>query len=275
MLNWGFVISILAICFLMLTTNVSIYTELGIENKTLLELIICKGRSWIFSSGGIYWEEVFLNQPQRGVCDYITIVTAIPFLLMFFRENSNGALRNRIFCEGKKRFCLTRVCCGLLCGGLLVLLGEILFLGIVWYFFPSAQNFLDAEQMLFLFGEYTATKAILLHICKMFLYGSMASLFSIVLSAFTRDIYICLMIPFFVCWLLVILQEYLTSLLDLDYPDAKGTVWEILRWIRNYGRLDCVVNIELWQCFVVVVLFSVLASFIFTIRMGKRRDQGA
>lgn len=275
MCNWGFLLAGMAVCLLMLTSEISIYDTFGTESKTILEVIFFKGREWISSSGEICWEELFLHQPQRGLCDYITIVTSLPFLVMFFREHTSGALRNRIFMEGKKRFCLTRVFCGAICGGGIVLLGQILFLVIVRCFFPPAQVILEAEQIDLLLGNHTVAQAVLLQSGSMFLYGFGASLFSIVLSAFTRDFYICLMLPFLINWLLVILQSYLTSLLIVDYPDATGTVWTVLRWVQNYGRLDCLAYIELWQCGIVVAVLSVLAGFIFTRRMEKRRDQGA
>lgn len=268
-----FAILVLAVCLLMLTTEVHYYTLAGEEQKTILELIVFQGRSWLMENRPITVEELILQQPHRGLVDYIVILAALPFVNLFFKERASRVLRSRIQREGKIRFGLTRIFSGCIVGGLGVFLGAVLFLGIVSFFLPS--TICDSGTWTEIYGEGNIHVLLVEHLAKFFFYGCLASLPSAVLAAFTRDIYLCLMIPFFICWILTIFQSYLISLLDLEHPEEKGTIWNILRWIREYGRMESVMQISLLQCFFVCAGGICIASILFQARLLTRRDQGA
>lgn len=268
-----FPILVLAVCLLMLTTEVRYYTLAGEEQKTILELIVFQGRSWLMENSPITMEELILQQPQRGLVDYIVILAALPFVNLFFKERTSRVLRSRIQREGKIRFGLTRIFSGCIVGGFGVFLGAVLFWGIVSLFLPS--TIYASGTWTEIYGEGNIHLLLLEHLAKFFFYGCLASLPSAVLAAFTRDIYLCLMIPFAICWILTILQSYLTSLLDIEHPEEKGAIWNFLRWVREYGRMESVMQLPLRQCFLVCAGGICIASILFQVRLVTRRDQGA
>ncbi len=262
-----------AVCLLMLMTEVYYNGILGEEHKTLLELILFQGKSWIATNVSVSSVQMLLLQPQRGLADYIVILTALPFVELFFKERKSKVLRSRIQREGKVRFGITRMIAGVLVGGLCVEAGTLVFWCLISYYLP---NGMDASSLqLELYGSADIKEVILQQCLKLFLYGCIASLYSAILAAFTQDIYICLMVPFLFCWMLMILKSYLTDLLDLEYPNKKGIIWDILRWIKEYGRIERIMEFSLLHCFLITIVALFFSTAIFELRLLARRDQGA
>ena len=270
----SFWVLVLATCLLLLLTEVTYWDISGEEHTNVLQLIFVKGRDWIYESLDVSRQELFLSQPQRTFCDYIVVLTALPFVRLVFGERQSGMLRNRIYREGNTRFNLTRVVSGICMGGAVVFFGQLLFYLILCLFFPDMGQIYDKEAILAMYGQKNVTMLLIEQGSKIVLLGCIASCFSIILSAFTKDIYVCLMCPFLLCWLSTILQSYLSGVLYTEYAEEGGRIWGMLGWIQEHGTLQSIAWLPLMDTGIVCIVFVVLSCLIFTVRMSVRRDLG-
>ena len=264
------------VCILFLLTDINYY-ENGNECRTILELWLMKGTDWISVHIDTSWQEVFLNQPQSSITGYGIFIVSIPYVMSHYREKKSGMLRAKCFREGKVSFCLSRVLVGALSGGCCMLLGAALFMIIVRQIFPGVEQlaangtFWDAEHL----EAYNSILVMLEQMKNMFLYGMMMSVFCILLSTSTNDIFICLMLPFVLNWMSYILQAYLTSLVDIEYPDARGVGWNIIRWFRQYTTLSDAIWSPAGQGTFVVLGAVLISLLVHWWQMRRKVDFGA
>lgn len=266
------------VCMLMETYDISIY--MGTEQHTILDMILLQGKRWILENAGMSCEEVFMGQPGRQMMDFVTVLTSLPFLAQFCAERKNGVIRNCIFREGKIRYYVSRVFCGMVCGGLITGIGTLLYYGILHMYFPTVMSLGQEQVELFsvLYGSGKIEYLVLGRIVGFVLYGMVAALFGCVLAAFTRDIYVCLTVPFLIKWLLVIFSSYLYSYLYIDHTPSDDKIWKALEWWRNNGNLESMVSMSSegkWILAIgVVCAFFFVGLVIFVKRMNGRKDYG-
>lgn len=267
-----------AVCMLMEPYDLSI--SMGTERHTVLDMILLQGKSWILENAGMSCEEVFMGQPGRQMMDFVTVLTSLPFLVQFCAERKNGVIRNCIFREGKIRYYVSRMFCGMVCGGLVMGVGTLLYYGILHMYFPTVMSLGQEKAELFssLYGNGKIEYLILGQIAGFVLYGMVAALFGCVLAAFTKDIYICLTIPFLIKWLLVIFSSYLYSYLYIDHTPSEDRLWKTLEWWRNNGNLESMIRLSLegkWMLAMGVLgAFFFVGLAIFAKRMNGRKDYG-
>lgn len=267
-----------AVCMLMEPYDLSI--SMGTERHTVLDMILLQGKGWILENAGMSCEEVFMGQPGRQMMDFVTVLTSLPFLVQFCAERKNGVIRNCIFREGKIRYYVSRMFCGMVCGGLVMGFGTLLYYGILHMYFPTVMSLGQEKAELFssLYGNGKIEYLIFGQIAGFVLYGMVAALFGCVLAAFTKDIYICLTIPFLIKWLLVIFSSYLYSYLYIDHTPSEDRLWKTLEWWRNNGNLESMIRLSLegkWMLAMGVLgAFFFVGLVIFAKRMNGRKDYG-
>jgi hypothetical protein len=128
------------------------------------------------------------------------VLSVAAFIKNFNATRGDGFYRYEIFRVGKTKLLVVKFFGGVLSGGIALLLGYMLFGIIAFFLFPSFQSYEvspDLRQLLFLGNPP------LFIFCKLigvFLLGVMSTLPAILLSAFVRNIYVVLSLPYMVIY---------------------------------------------------------------------------
>lgn len=143
---------------------------------------------------------------------FTPILSAFPFVPTIINNRITQSARFTISRIGKRRYQVGNICTTFLCGGLGVALGYALFGIVVWLLFPSINAYSEQEVAIFLesltwekpawyadaFAKQQYLLPIIVQLGQMFLYSGCNSLLALLFSAFVKNPYIVLCMPFFI-----------------------------------------------------------------------------
>lgn len=268
-----FLLGLCSVPLLMLLENLEVFAN-GMEEKyTLLSILVFQGKDWIDSNVPECWEELMMQQPGMQLQNFVTVLAALPFLVQFCNERKSGNLRIHIFRVGKWRYYLAKIISGMLSGGMMIGGGYALFAWILSLFFPTAdERGLDLSY--YLSGGFTIHH-FLYCLFGIVCYGMAAAVLGIAMSAFTKDIYICLTFPFLIKWINHVFQSYLYV---ENEETITGTWRKMLNWWRNYGSLEQIIiesgNHSIQNTVLIFFGICLVGGAVFILRMNGRKDYG-
>ena len=215
---------------------------------------------------------------------FIPIMAAFPFLPLLCDESASKNVRYSVHRETKASFIAGRFLTAMVSGGLAVLCGFALFAGVVSLMFPdigayapevreSAEWWIAGTYPLFLKLGYSYLVA--LDAMEMFLYGAFYAVPALLVSAFLKNKYFVLCMPFFLKYLvnymyagteitayesLEVIDERVLTGLKMTDPDA-------LEGLFSYGE-------TLWCILLLHVGLLLLVFLLYRITMNRRVDFG-
>lgn len=215
---------------------------------------------------------------------FVPIVAAFPFLPLLCDESTSKSIRYSVHRGTKASFVTGRFLTAMFSGGLAVLCGFALFAGAVYLMFPNISTYApemqeQAEWWLTgtypLFSKFGYPYLVLQDFIELFLYGAFFAIPALVVSAFLKNKYFVLCIPFFFKYLVNYVfasvkikayesygtvDESVFTMLSATDPDALGDLF-------NYGE-------TFWWNLLLHVVLLLFAYLMYTIVMNRRVDFG-
>lgn len=203
LISYSFLASVLFAVVLCL--NAEIYTDAeSLEKYSAFSALLRLNRAYLLE----YTEFCSINVIIKGCGSWLSlfapIVSAFAVVPYLCDEKKTGAYRMALSRSGRKAFYSAEFWSAALVGGLVILLGYLLYSLIVVCSFPDISEYEEAKKMLYLSrlsmenAGMKSTLQIYLTYCGMFfLYGGFASLPAIVCTAWMSNKYLALCIPMF------------------------------------------------------------------------------
>ncbi len=127
----------------------------------------------------------------------LPFLLSVGYLYVTASEQKSGSLRFSLIREGNIRYCLTKTLSHMLCGGMFMVLGYLLYGLLCLPFFPLLSAFPaeEAAYHLGLLGIRSVPVFLAVRLFGVFFYGMFMNLFSYLVSVFFSDTYILLCLP--------------------------------------------------------------------------------
>lgn len=196
----AFILSAIAVAVLFLASG--IYTDPASgRTYSIFECIFALDYEFIKSSYELSSIMVF----QRGVNEYLLmfmpVLTTVSYISVFGSEFESTFYRYEMFRTQKKCIAVSKFCGGVINGGMVALVGTILYGLIVLFLFPSFGSYqIDTGITEMLFPDNVVI-IIIKRLAGMFLYGMFSSILSVMFSALIRNAYVVLCLPFMITYL--------------------------------------------------------------------------
>lgn len=187
-----------------------------------------------FDKNTLLGDPVFFSATvfQKGMQGYITlfipIIASFSFVRAFCEERNTGFMKYSIMRSGRVRGYLSKALTAVLSGGLVVMLGDLLFAGAVFLLFPGRTDYADAglfDLSAQLVGN--SVSIVLNEMGSLFLYGVVMTLPALVCCSFCSNPYIIAGVPFFLVYVQQCLVDklYQKGIEDGNF-DFAGNVYD-------------------------------------------------
>ncbi len=215
---------------------------------------------------------------------FLPIVAAFPLLLILCDESTSKNLRYSVHRETKASFLVGRFLTAMVSGGLAALCGFALFTGAVYLMFPSIGAYAPEvresaewwiEGTYPLFPKLGYPYLVALDAMEMFLYGAFYAVPALLVSAFLKNKYFVLCIPFFLKYLV----DYVYAGTEIKAYESFGTVDERVFTVLKLTDPDALESLfsyreTLWWILLLHVGLLLLAFLFYRITMNRRVDFG-
>lgn len=215
---------------------------------------------------------------------FIPIIAAFPLMPLICDERESKCARYFAFRTSKFSFTTGSFLTAMISGGLAVLCGFVLFVVLVYMLFPNISEYApalkeSAEWWLSgtypLFSKLGYSYLIVLDCLEMFLYGTMSAIPALIMTAFMKNKYLVLCIPFFLKYSVMQLHtgilkkaiynvenvnQKLLDILSVTEPDAIGDIF-------SYGE-------TMWRNVLFHAVLLIAAFALYCIAMNRRADCG-
>lgn len=174
---------------------------------------------------------VFVSGRNTGLALFVPVIAAFPYVTLLCNERASQSARLAIIRAGKPQYTLGSVFGAAVSGGLTMLFGYALFGIAVWLLFPHLSDYPLEHAAGFIgtliwsqpqwFAEAAANGNLLLpalsRLTEVFLWGALYSLPALALSAFVRNPYVVICVPFFLTYVHHRVTLSLTALVYSDF----------------------------------------------------------
>lgn len=215
---------------------------------------------------------------------FIPIIAAFPLMPLICDERESKCVRYSVFRTSKFSFSTGSFLTAMISGGLAVLCGFALFAVLVYTLFPNISEYApelrdSAEWWISgtypLFEKYGYPYMIALDCLEMFLYGAISAIPALIMTAFMKNKYLVLCIPFFLKYAVMQLHtgilkkaiynvenvnQKLLDILSVTEPDAMGNIF-------SYGE-------TMWRNVVFNAVLLIAAFALYCLVMNRRVDFG-
>lgn len=266
--NIAFYLSIVAVIVLLLATSIYKDTITG-EEYSLIQIVLNDNKEEIINQGDLHRLDV-INTGVGGYLDmFLPIIVAVPFVIVICGEKKNSNTRFEIYRVGKNRFLIGKFLASVVSGGLVLLIGYIIFSIVVAFILPGGMAtitelkygyFVDEGSFYkWFYNSFGVFGMMIMKFIRMFLYGAASSVMAFGLSLFIKNRYIIISIPFMFFYLF---QKFVTKRLDVNLYKAL---------ISNIGDVFYASYINL------LVIYgggTLLALILCRIYLGRKCDCG-
>lgn len=252
------------------------------DQYSVIRSLISFDREFMLSSYDFISINVALKGAGSWLSMFIPIISAFAYIPLVCDESESKSIRNAVFRSSKLKFYLSRFITAVLSGGFAVMIGYMVFCGMVFILFPGIGEF-PAETREFyiqyLSGVYPSTadfgigSALLIKFAEIFVYGAIAAIPAILLTAVSKNKYVVLCIPFFIKYALT---QTSVKLIAQAYSNGEG-VGGRLTEISNMINLDYVLQIYEMKSYRLILLYIIVAISTLTLYMFiqlRRFDSG-
>lgn len=234
------------------------------DQYSVIRSLISFDREFMLSSYDFISINVALKGAGSWLSMFIPIISAFAYIPLVCDESESKSIRNAVFRSSKLKFYLSRFITAVLSGGFAVMIGYMVFCGMVFILFPGIGEF-PAETREFyiqyLSDVYPSTadfgigSALVIKFAEIFVYGAIAAIPAILLTAVSKNKYVVLCIPFFIKYALT---QTSIKLIAQAYSNGEG-VGGRLTEISNMINLDYVLQIYEMKSYRLILLYIIVA----------------
>lgn len=234
------------------------------DQYSVIRSLISFDREFMLSSYDFISINVALKGAGSWLSMFIPIISAFAYIPLVCDESESKSIRNAVFRSSKLKFYLSRFITAVLSGGFAVMIGYMVFCGMVFILFPGIGEF-PAETREFyiqyLSDVYPSTadfgigSALVIKFAEIFVYGAIAAIPAILLTAVSKNKYVVLCIPFFIKYALT---QTSIKLIAQAYSNGEG-VGGKLTDISNMINLDYVLQIYEMKSYRLILLYIIVA----------------
>lgn len=268
LISSGFLAAIFVTFLLCFTEDVYIDTS-TMQAFSVFEALFKFDRTFMESNPSFYSLTVFKSTLYGYSAMFLPILASFPFVFSQSAERNSGNIRFSIFRAKRLKYYFSKFICGVLSGGICVMLGVMLF-GIFSFFaFPSLECYPNLNL------EFYAPDGVPIEIAKKllssFIYGCVNSIPAFFLSSFCRNRYIILCVPFLLRFMLdtaakkIIVNSIDYNIYQIVFPFESHAPSQIP--YLEAGSM-------LYSTIAVTVIFAALMLFGYIIIMERRTDKG-
>ena len=202
---------------------------------------------------------------------FAPMLLTMGYMISLSGERQNGQIRFVLMRSGKLRYCISKVCGGVLAGGIIFLIGYAVFGLLMMIWFPSLSTLSVEEQKFYLMGSTLGVEVVKCLIGA-FLYGMTGSLFGICVAIAFWDKYMLICLPFMINYI------YLQVLGKLTSDCIVAEKYEKSTWIEAM-RPESIMNISgsvIWLILFVVMLMIyvvLIGVFYLSMKIGEEQKQ--
>lgn len=257
-----------ALCF-----TVPVYTdEKTLSNLMVIEILKNFTKEQISQDVGC----IALTICQNSISGYLVLampfIAAIPCIPQFLEERNSGFIRMDIIREQKKSYFLRKAITSVLCAGIAVMIGFIIYSVIIQCIFPSAD---DLGMSLAEQKDYALYKPVIHYIklyIGMFVFGAVSVALALLFSSFIRNKYIVLCCPFLLNYVMQMCVNKMVS----SMMHAGNDNYQIFEMFYTYSCVNFLEGEKAAQYSALfyggLLLFTIV---LYVMISGKRRDIGA
>ena len=224
---FGCVLFTVVLCF-----SAIIYTDtVKNDNYSVITSLMNFDRSFMLGDTSFCAQSIVLKGADGWLPMFIPIISAFAFIPLICDEHEAKSVRFEIFRTSKLSFHASRFVTSLLCGGLAVVIGYLIFAGLVFLMFPHLESYTAQQQemffesMRFAYPEMSRGLAVplLKTLGSVFMYGVFWAMPAMLLTAVVRNKYIVMCVPFFLKYALGQLCQKLQAqaVSDIQHTDMK------------------------------------------------------
>ena len=252
------------------------------DQYSVIRSLISFDREFMLSSYDFISINVALKGAGSWLSMFIPIISAFAYIPLVCDESESKSIRNAVFRSSKLKFYLSRFITAVLSGGFAVMIGYMVFCGMVFILFPGIGEF-PAETREFyiqyLSDVYSSTadlgigSALVIKFAEIFVYGAIAAIPAILLTAVSKNKYVVLCIPFFIKYALT---QTSVKLIAQAYSNGEG-VGGKLTDISNVINLDYVLQIYEMKNYRLILVYIIVAISTLTLYLFiqlRRFDSG-
>ncbi len=280
---WYCVLASFALCF------TAVVIRDPYNNDELMVLQVMFRREMISTDFNLNSWSVFCSSGGTWFSMFIPILSAFPFVPTIINNRITQSARFTISRIGKRNYQFGNICTTFLSGGLAVVLGYALFGVAVWRLFPSVDAYSKQEVEFFmesLTGEKPAWYAnafanrqyflpIIAQLGQMFLYSCCSSLLALVFSAFVKNPYVVLCMPFFLTYGWTQINTRLSLMAYADFENINQSLGRLTS-LTNPSALCHLMNykIDLPWVLLIHLGFALLLCLVYYLVANRRVDCG-
>lgn len=198
----AFIVAVVAAFFLLASSYIYI-DDMNGKAYSILTLLFAPDRQTIIEKGGICARDIFLQENNGYIWMFAPIVSAIPYISIICMGNINNNIRFEIFRTGKSAYLWGNLLAAGIAGGSVMSISYIMY-GIAEFFIitPHAgtgdvfQYYIATPWIHTIYSVGGIIVLYILRVLAAFLFGVFSVIPSFILSAFLRNKYLVLCIPF-------------------------------------------------------------------------------
>lgn len=204
MSNVVFYLCILATMILLLAGTVYVDLLTG-EEYNMIQFIV-NDNAQVIKDADLHATDIVVTGVDGYLEMFLPIIVAIPFVMIVCGEKKNSNARFEIYRVGKTRYLVGKFFAAVLSGGLVIMVGYILFSFIVFLVLPGQTGILTQIKYDFFkeettfggwyYNSFGVTGMIILKYMRMFFYGLFSAVPAFGLSRIIKNRYIVISIPF-------------------------------------------------------------------------------
>lgn len=263
--GYGMYLCVLFTIILCFCTSIHI-DGMNNDHYSVIRSLIAYDRGYMLGNNDFISINVALKGAGSWLTMFIPIISAFAYIPLVSDESESKSIRNTVFRSSKLKFYLSRFVTAVLAGGLSVMIGYMVFCALVFVLFPGIREY-PAEMYGFymesLSHTYPSTTylgiggPLLTNFAEMFIYGALAAMPSILLTAVSRNKYVVLCIPFFIKYALTQTSVKLVS----QSFGSDGSINEGLALTSDIINLDSAINLfEMWDGRVIALFYAVFIA---------------
>ncbi len=275
----AFFIAAAAVFFILLSGYVYIDSSNG-KAYSIFTLLFTQERRLFIEKAGLVSHDIALSESRGSLWMFAPIVAGLPFVAVLCSGNAHHSTRFEIYRTGKNRYLLGRLCSAMLAGGLLMTLGQILYIIVVYavmglpsldssYMAATYQNGAWSGSVCKTFG---LAGMLFLKLLSSFLYGWISSYFVVLFSVFIRNKYLIISIPFMMNYILNgLLQSWISKGMD---PLFRSKVFQAVVFPQNMQSVFLMEGKEAAAVLLVNLCLAAGLFLVHRIALERRCDCG-
>lgn len=215
---------------------------------------------------------------------FIPIIAAFPLMPLICDERESKCVRYSAFRSSKFSFNTGSFLTAMISGGLAVLCGFVLFAVFVYMLFPNISEYApelkeSAEWWMSgtypLFEKYGYSYMIALDCLEMFLYGAVSAIPALIMTAFMKNKYLVLCIPFFLKYSAMQLHTGILKKIIYNVENVNQKIFDILSATEPDAMGDIFSYGEtMWRNVLFHAVLLIAAFALYYVVMNRRVDCG-